>query len=161
AADVKNPATTRLAALAAVAQFGARADRPLFEALFADETVVATAIENRTGYGTFGTAITAQARDAAAGMALLLFGEDPFADGFWQASGRSQKIGDRPSLTRYELTHFGFHDLFANQRTHQRADVHAKVKAFLDKQPKPEKKEEPKPDPAVVKLVEQLGAPEF
>ena len=158
AADKELSPRSRCAALAAVAQFGTRADLPLFKALFADETPVATSIENRTGYFTFGTRITTQARDAAAGMALLLFGEDPAPYGFGQASGRWQKIGNRPSLTRYELTHFGFHDVFEKAR----ADTHAKVKAFLDKQPKPEpKKEEPKPDPAVVKLVEQLGSPEF
>src|SRR5262249_6622176 len=132
AASAKNPVQLRLAALAAVAQFGTPADRPLFEALFADETPVASSFQNKTGYYTCGRGIITQARDAAAGMALLLHGEDPFAYGFWHASGRFQKIGDRPSVNHYELSHFGcyYGDGFEKQRT----ITHANVKAFLDKQ---------------------------
>jgi RNA polymerase sigma factor (sigma-70 family) len=143
------------AALAVVARFGTPADVPLFERHFKNEMVVATlASEDPKSNGSRGSA---QLRDVAAGLTLVLLGEDPAEHGFSMAKGRREKLKE----SWYEASDFGF----LNGDDKSRAAAHAKVKAFLDKQPKVEPrqelKKEPKADPAVLKLIEQLGAADF
>ncbi len=141
AADVKRSAKSRCHALAVVTLFGTPADRPLFEPLLADETTIDTI--DYTGLNPPGASPdkkgTIQARDAAAGLALLLHGEEPADYGFPMAIYTRAKRGERPNKARHSLGCFGF----PNGDDKSRAATHEKVKAFFDKQPKP-KKEEPR-----------------
>src|SRR5260370_10704878 len=92
--------------------------------------------------------------DHAVALALLVCDQDPVEFGFGSAKDRCGRADGRPVIANYGAEQFGFWDDTA------RAAAHAKAKAWLDKEPK-EKKDESKRDPAVLKLVEQLGAPEF
>jgi len=165
AADRRLPVEARCYALMPIARFGSPADRPLFEVLFADETVIAyhLAPDFRSvappGAKPVKPLGHVQARDYAAAHLLLLFGENPSDYGFIQDRNRVVKAGERLNPAHFLITEFAFP---TDDNDTARSAAHAKVKAFLAKQPKPEeKKDEPKPDAAVVKLVEQLGAPEF
>jgi RNA polymerase sigma factor (sigma-70 family) len=123
ARDRPAPIKIRLAALAAVAQFGNARDLPRFEILFADQTE----FDSRQG-GRIGDLITTQVRDQAIGLALLLCGQDPFEFGFVHAKDRFRLKDGRPDVAWYEAYHFGF-----EQEKHRDA-AHQKAKPWLDKQ---------------------------
>jgi hypothetical protein len=94
-------------------------------------------------------------RDVALGLALLLHGGNPEDFGFVVRKDTFKQTDGRYMIPWSTQLHLGF-DSEAS-----RTAAHAKAKAFFDKQPKAEpKKEELKPDPVVLKLVEQLGAAE-
>ncbi len=156
AADKTRPVEVRVSALPVIAQFGTPTDRPLFAAFF-DNTDLFAAQESSVPPGaTPPPPLVTEARDYAIGQALLLYDQDPFEFGFTNAEKRFRRENGRAVVARFDEFHFGFRDEKA------RSAAHAKAKAFLDKQPKTEpKKGEPKPDPVIVKLVEQLGAAEF
>jgi RNA polymerase sigma factor (sigma-70 family) len=123
------------AALAVVAAFGTPDDLPLFERHFKDDMVVARfefSGANPVGAKTDGTG-TAQVRDVAAGLALVLHGENPADHGFLMA-GKRTKPGARPHASEYEPADFGF----LNGDDTSRLAAHAKVKAFLARRPKAE-----------------------
>jgi RNA polymerase sigma factor (sigma-70 family) len=155
AANKASAPAVRCAALYAVAQFGARADLPLFADVF-DDTVELVGcrpirlLEDRP-QGRF-TSLTG---DQALALALLLCDQDPGTFGFGGAGGRLRRENGRPVIAEYEPLSFGF----ADAKT--RAAAHAKARAFLDKQKDEPRKEDPKPEPDSVKLVQQLGSEEF
>jgi hypothetical protein len=92
--------------------------------------------------------VETQLRDVAVSMAVKLAGGDPRDFGFlWPC-----QVGGAPVADPYDSTQVGF------ATAADRTDGHAKAKQWLDRRPK---KEGPKPDPAVRKLVEWLGAEEF
>jgi RNA polymerase sigma factor (sigma-70 family) len=155
------PRNATIAALVVVAQLGTRADLPLFERHYGDETNVAAVdklrAERAGDYHPAPVTDTTQMRDVALGLALLLHGENLEDFGFVVRKDTFIKQKDgRYTIPGSTQLHLGF-DSEASRTT-----AHAKAKVFFDKQPKAEpKKEEPRPDPVAVKLVEQLGAAEF
>jgi RNA polymerase sigma factor (sigma-70 family) len=127
--DREPPRRLYAAALAVVARFGTREDRPLFERFFKDESVIATfELEgpNPVGAKVDGKGAT-QLRDAAAGLALVLHGEDPAKYGFVIAGGRWTQTVDRAVVGRWDPCAFGF----LNGDDESRLAAHAKVEAFL------------------------------
>ena len=110
AADLISPAKSRCHALSVVTLFGTPADLPLFEPLLADETQIDTI--DYTGLNPPGASPdkkgTIQARDAAGGLALLLYDEEPAEYGFPMAINSRAKPGERPNKARHSLWFFGF-----------------------------------------------------
>jgi HEAT repeat protein len=168
--DAEIGSKVKVAALAAVAALGTKADLPLFVPLFSDKTVVARLVFSHGKpdltalFGPPGPfkekppapppeVITAQARDCAYALALLLHGEHPAWCGFTRAALRG-KPDQPPRVGIYDETSFGFLD--GDDKLREAA--HAEATAFLDMQKEP-KKDEQKPDPAA--LVKQLGSANF
>ena len=149
AADKDRVPEARCAALHAVAQFGTTADLPLFAPLYDDSTaIVVPPAPQKTGLGPRSRRMTV--RDHAVGLALLLCNQDPFEFGFAHAKDRFARDNGRPVVANYFGEPFGF----PNEEA--RTAAHTKARAFLDKQ-----KDVVKPDPAHMKLVEQLGSEDF
>jgi hypothetical protein len=142
-------------ALAVIGQFGTPDDLPLFERHFKNTMDIASQEPSVPPGAKAPPTLTAKLRDAAFGLALLLCDQDPFAFGFTNAKDCFRRENERPVLAKYEPINFGFPDDKA------RAAAHAKAKAFLDKQKPAPKKDESEPDPALTKLVQQLGSDDF
>jgi RNA polymerase sigma factor (sigma-70 family) len=135
--DREPPWRLYAAALALVARAGTREDLPLFEKYFKDESVIATfELED----GKTGEKGAAQLRDVAFGLTLVLCGEDPAKYGFVIAGRRWTQTYARTVVGPWDPCAFGF--LNGDDNKSRRA-AHAEVKAFLDKQPKPEPNRRP------------------
>jgi RNA polymerase sigma factor (sigma-70 family) len=132
--DREPPRRLYAAALALVARVGTREDLPLFEPYFKDESVIATfELED----GKTGSKGATQLRDAAFGLALVLHGEEPAKYGFEIAGRRWTQTYARRVVGKWDPCAFGF---LNGEDNKARLAAHAKVKAFLDKQPKIEPK---------------------
>ncbi|HEV3384765.1 MAG TPA: sigma-70 family RNA polymerase sigma factor, partial [Gemmata sp.] len=120
----KVPANATIAALELVAQLGKRADLPLFERHFADETRVAVERETRN-FAPLPPPNTTELRDVALGLALLLHGGNPEDFGFFVRKGAfNQKDG------RYEIPWYSHFQLgFENEAN--RTAAFKKAKAWL------------------------------
>lgn len=145
------PPLATITALEMVARFGTRADLPLFERHFGDETNVATADKPRDDgardyYRSPPVIDTTQLRDVALGLALLLYGNNPADFGFVVREEAFKPVDGRYLVPGSIQLNLGF------KSDEDRAAGFKKAKAFLAKQ-----KDEP--DPA--KLVEQLGSDDF
>jgi RNA polymerase sigma factor (sigma-70 family) len=130
AGDAERPVASRLAALAAVAQFGEAADLKLFAPLFDDTTqlVIPPPPQNGDARPRSRRPVVA---DRAIGLALLLTDRDPADFGFDYAKGRFRRANGRPVVNAYEMEEFGF------SSDEARAAAHKKAKAVLvEKVPK-------------------------
>lgn len=130
AADAERPVASRLAALAAVAQFGDASDLKLFAPLFDDKTqlVIPPPPQNGDARPRSRRPVVA---DRAIGLALLLTDRDPFDFGFEYAKGKFRRASGRPVVSAYEFEEFGF------SNDGDRAAAHKKAKAVLvEKVPK-------------------------
>jgi hypothetical protein len=134
AGDKDRGGEVRCAALAAVAQFGAPADLPLFAPLFDDATQMVIA-PSPVPQGMGPRSRRPKVHDRAIALALLLCDRDPAEFGFVYAKGRFRRENGRPVVANYEAEAFGFPDAKA------RETAHAKAKEFLATQLK---KDEPK-----------------
>jgi hypothetical protein len=129
------PLIATITALELVAQFGTRADLPLFERHFGDETNVAAIDKSREDgardyYRPVPLTDTTQMRDVALGLALLLHGGNPEDFGFAVREGHFKKADGRyeiPGLTQF---HLGF------KSDEDRATAFKKARAWLDEQKK-------------------------
>ena len=139
---------------------GTRDDVPLLARHRADDRLYSTVLNLPTGTDlTFGFPpvkdgrdLFCQVRDAAVVAMCQLGGKKPAEFGFPPFPATKHPDGKPMSLS--SATQVGF------RAQADRAAAFAKAREWLDKQ-KDGPKEEPKPDPVSVKLVEQLGAPEF
>ena len=131
AADAERPVASRVAALAAVAQFGEASDLKLFAPLFDDKTqlVIPPPPQNGDARPRSRRPVVA---DRALGLALLLTDRDPADFGFEHAKGKFRRANGRPVVNAYELEVFGF------SSDEARAAAHKKAKeALAAKLPKP------------------------
>ncbi len=101
------PPTATIAALELVAHLGTRADLPLFERHFGDETQVATEQEERD-FLPLPPPITTQLRDVALGLALLLHGGNPEDFGFFVREGAFKQKAGRYEIPWYSHFQLGF-----------------------------------------------------
>ena len=135
-----------IAALEMVARHGTRADLPLFERHFGDETNVATVDKPRTDgardyYRPAPLTETTQLRDVALGLALLLHGASPEDFGFVVRKDTFKQKDGRYTIPWSTQLHLGF-DSEAS-----RTAAFKKAKAWLAEQkPKIERPAAPKPD---------------
>jgi RNA polymerase sigma factor (sigma-70 family) len=129
------PPLATIAALERVAQLGTRADLPLFERHFGDETNVAT-IDKPINDGVLDYPLTEsiQMRDVALGLALLLHGANPEDFGFDVRKDTFKQKDGRYTIPWSTQLHLGF------ESDASRSAAHAKARAFFDKQPKVEPK---------------------
>jgi hypothetical protein len=139
------PPLATIMALELVAQFGTRADLPLFERHFGDETNVAAVDKPRTdGVWDYDRPAplteTTQLRDVALGLALLLHGENPEDFGFVVRKDTFKQKDGRYTIPWSTQLHLGF-DSEAS-----RAAAFKKAKAWLAEQkPKAEPPKSNKP----------------
>jgi hypothetical protein len=96
-----------IAALELVAQLGTRADLPLFERHFGDETKVATEREERH-FLPLPPPNTTQLRDVALGLAVLLHGGNPEDLGFFVRKDAFKKKAGRYEIPWYSHFQLGF-----------------------------------------------------
>lgn len=138
------PPNATIAALVVVAKLGTRADLPLFERHFGDETNVA-AVDNPRTDGARDSdrpaplTETTQLRDVALGLALLLHGANPEDFGFVVRKDTFEQKDGRYTIPWSTQLHLGF-DSEAS-----RTAAFKKAKAWLAEQ-KP-KVEQPAPKP--------------
>ena len=138
-----------------VACFGTPADRPLFEALFADETVIA--VHQAPDFRSVAPPGAKPSNPSAMFKARLRRG--PLAPAVWREPVRFRiHPGPQPSREDRRASEPGSFPHYRvripdRRRQQVRKAAHAKVKAFLDKQSKVEPK---KDEPDAAKLVEQL-----
>ena len=141
------PPLATITALVVVAQLGTRADLPLFERHFGDETNVAAVDKPRTdGHWDYDRPAplteTTQMRDVALGLALLLHGANPEDFGFVVRKDTFKQKDGRYTIPWSTQLHLGF-DSEAS-----RTAAFKKAKAWLAEQkPKVEPPAAPKPDP--------------
>jgi RNA polymerase sigma factor (sigma-70 family) len=118
------PPTSTIAALELVARVGKRADLPLFERHFGDETQVATVAETRN-YQPLPPPYTTQLRDVALGLALLLHGGNPEDFGFFVRKGAIKQTAGRYEIPWHSHFQLGF------DGEASRTEAFAKAKAWL------------------------------
>lgn len=124
------PPLVTITALEVVAQLGTRADLPLFERHFGDETNVAAADKPRDDgardyYRPPPVTDTTQMRDVALGLALLLHGADPAEFGFVVREGVFKPVDGRYAIPWLTQVHLGF------KSEEDRAAAFKKAKAWL------------------------------
>src|SRR5205823_10405418 len=107
------PPSATIAALELVAQLGTRADLPLFERHFGDETNVAAVDKPRTDgawdyYRPAPLTETTQLRDVALGLALLLHGANPEDFGFVVRKDTFKQKDGRYTIPWSTQLHLGF-----------------------------------------------------
>jgi RNA polymerase sigma factor (sigma-70 family) len=147
------PPNATIAALELVAQFGTRADLPLFERHFGDETNVVAVDKPRTDgamdyYRPAPLTETTQLRDVALGLALLLHGANPEDYGFLVRKDTFKQTDGRYAIPRLTQLHLGF------ESAASRASAFKKAKAWLaGRTPKAE----PPAAPFLVLTVRGLG----
>jgi RNA polymerase sigma factor (sigma-70 family) len=129
------PPDATVAALELIAQIGARADLPLFERHFGDETKVGT--EKSRWRQPLPAPNATQLRDVALGLALLLHGANPADFGFSVGKEGFTQTGGRYGIPWYADSYLGF------ESDEARTAAFKKAKAWLAEQKKTEK-----PDPA-------------
>jgi RNA polymerase sigma factor (sigma-70 family) len=123
------PHNATIAALELVAQLGTRADLPLFERHFGDETKVATKQEEQSGdFLPLPLPNTTQLRDVALGLAVLLHGGNPEDFGFFVRTGAFQQKAGRYEIPWYSHFQLGF------PSEESRTATFIKAKAWLVKQ---------------------------
>ena len=127
------PPLATIAALELVAQLGTRADLPLFERHFGDETKVAAIDKPRDDgardyYRPAPLTETTQLRDVALGLALLLHGGNPADFGFVVRKDAFKQIAGRYEIPWYSQFQLGFPD------EARRTAAFTKAKAWLAEQ---------------------------
>jgi WD40 repeat protein len=144
-ADTNQPAKVRASALPILGAFGDAKDESLVMALLDEK-----AVYMGTKYGPQQKDATAQIRDIALAVRLVLRGKNPAEFGFPGLVDHSASLRDVP-LYPHDL---GFFDDDSREATH------TKVNAFLAKQAKkePAKKEA---DPTPEELIKRLGSTDF
>jgi hypothetical protein len=159
AAGKNRSVEARCFALGVIARFGTPADLPTFEALFADAETAATvslADYSLPGVKAEGKA-SAEVRDVALALALVLLGEDPAEHGFVLARAKTDINRNPVHPAALDLWRFGFRE---GDDAARRA-AHAKARAWLDDQKKKAAadsgaREEPEPTPGLLRDLDEL-----